>query len=59
MASSAEDASQLSESQLHALATFTAVTDQESAQAIPLLKRSEWNVQVNKIPLFLACIPLI
>jgi FAS-associated factor 2 len=36
----------LSESQQTALVTFAAVTDQEQSQALPLLQRSEWNVQV-------------
>lgn len=46
MASSDALESSLTESQLQALETFTAVTNQESSQAIPLLQRSEWNVQV-------------
>ena len=40
------DPGQLTESQQTALATYTAVTNQEPAAALPLLQRSEWNVQV-------------
>lgn len=36
----------LNESQQQALETFSAVTNQEPSQVIPLLQRSEWNVQV-------------
>lgn len=46
MATPALDSSQLSESQQLALATLTSVTNQEQSDAIPLLRRSEWNVQV-------------
>ncbi|KAL8927272.1 MAG: hypothetical protein Q9208_002449 [Pyrenodesmia sp. 3 TL-2023] len=38
--------SQLSISQQEALGTYTAVTNQEPAAAIPLLERSQWNVQI-------------
>ena len=47
MAGSAFDPGQLSESQQLALGTYTSVTNQEPSAAIPLLRRSEWNVQVN------------
>lgn len=40
------DISQLSESQQEALQTYTSVTDQDPIAAIPLLQRSEWNVQI-------------
>lgn len=40
------DPGQLSESQQLALGTYTSVTNQEPSAAIPLLQRSEWNVQV-------------
>ena len=40
------DPAQLSESQQLALVTYTSVTNQEPCAAIPLLQRSEWNVQV-------------
>ncbi len=40
------DANHLTESQQQALETLTSVTNQELADAISLLKRSEWNVQV-------------
>ncbi|KAL8733111.1 MAG: hypothetical protein Q9166_002303 [cf. Caloplaca sp. 2 TL-2023] len=38
--------SQLSESQQEALSTYTAVTNQEPSSAVPLLERSQWNVQI-------------
>jgi len=41
------DPSQLNESQQLALGTYTSVTNQEPSAAIPLLQRSEWNVQVR------------
>lgn len=44
--SSPPDISQLSESQQRALHTYTSVTDQDPTAAIPLLQRSEWNVQI-------------
>lgn len=47
MASPALDISQLSESQQLALQQYTSVTDQEVAAAIPLLQRSQWNVEVG------------
>ncbi|PGH28289.1 hypothetical protein AJ80_00180 [Polytolypa hystricis UAMH7299] len=40
------DPSQLSVSQQDALQTYLAVTGQEPAAALPLLQRSEWNVQI-------------
>ncbi|KAL8836954.1 MAG: hypothetical protein Q9170_002716 [Blastenia crenularia] len=40
------DPSQLSETQQEALGTYTAVTNQEPKAAIPLLERSQWNVQI-------------
>ncbi|KKY20859.1 putative ubx domain protein [Phaeomoniella chlamydospora] len=43
---SAPDIGQLSESQQLALQTYTSVTDQDPIAAIPLLQRSEWNVQI-------------
>lgn len=45
--SSPVDPSQLSDSQKSALDTYTSVTGQEPSAAIPLLRRSEWNVQVS------------
>jgi len=57
------DVSQLSESQRQALEQFTAVTAQETKDAIPLLRRSQWNVEVVELlsltfDLFsLMCIP--
>ena len=47
MASSGADIGQLTESQQLALQTYTSVTDQEPSAAIPLLQRSQWNVQVS------------
>lgn len=47
MASNNEiDLGQLSPSQQEALQQFTQVTDQEVKDAVPLLQRSQWNVQV-------------
>ncbi|KAI9825532.1 MAG: hypothetical protein M1819_000524 [Sarea resinae] len=46
MASADVDLGQLSESQQLALQQFTSVTDQELGAAIPILRRSQWNVQV-------------
>lgn len=43
---STPDISELSESQQEALQTYTSVTDQDPLEAIPLLARSEWNVQI-------------
>ena len=40
------DISQLSQSQQEALQTYTSVTDQDPLAAIPILQRSEWNVQI-------------
>ena len=40
------DPAQLNENQQLALSTYTSVTNQEPSAAIPLLQRSEWNVQV-------------
>jgi hypothetical protein len=47
MTSSEVDISQLSESQQLALEQYTAVTNQELEAAIPLLQRSQWNLQVR------------
>jgi FAS-associated factor 2 len=46
MAESALDLGQLSSTQQEALSQYTQVTNQEITEAIPLLRRSEWNVQV-------------
>ncbi|KAL2220798.1 UBX domain protein [Thermoascus aurantiacus ATCC 26904] len=40
------DIAQLSESEQAALQTYTTITGQEPAAAIPLLRRSQWNVQI-------------
>ncbi|KAL8651935.1 MAG: hypothetical protein Q9226_004480 [Calogaya cf. arnoldii] len=40
------DPNQYSDSQKEALGTYTAVTNQEPSAAIPLLERSQWNVQI-------------
>ena len=47
MSSSGPDISELSDNQREALETYTAVTDQEPVEAIALLSRSQWNVQVR------------
>ena len=44
------DINQLTETQQLALQQFTSVTDQEPGDAIPLLRRSEWNVTACKGP---------
>lgn len=41
------DPTQLNESQQLALGTYTSVTNQDPSAAVPLLQRSEWNVQVR------------
>ncbi|KAK0110150.1 hypothetical protein ONS95_002802 [Cadophora gregata] len=46
MASPGTDISELSELQQLALQQYIAVTAQDAAAAIPLLQRSEWNVQI-------------
>jgi FAS-associated factor 2 len=46
MAEADIDLGQLSSSQQEALDQYTQVTNQEVSDAIPLLRRSEWNVQV-------------
>jgi FAS-associated factor 2 len=47
MTDSEIDLGQLSSSQQEALNQYTQVTNQEFNEAIPLLRRSEWNVQVR------------
>jgi FAS-associated factor 2 len=47
MAALAIDVGQLSEEQQLALEQYTSVTDQDIQAAIPLLQRSQWNVQVS------------
>jgi len=42
------DLSQLSASQQEALQQYTDVTSQEVQDAVPLLQRSQWNVQVRR-----------
>ncbi|PTU23025.1 hypothetical protein P175DRAFT_0432040 [Aspergillus ochraceoroseus IBT 24754] len=46
MSSPGLDISQLSDSQREALETYTTVTGQEPVEAIALLGRSQWNVQI-------------
>lgn len=41
------DLGQLTPAQQEALQQYTQVTDQEIKDAIPLLQRSQWNVQVK------------
>ncbi len=43
----AVDLGELSSSQQEALEQYTAVTNQEIHDAVPLLQRSQWNVQVR------------
>ncbi len=47
MVSTDVDLTGLNESQLLALQTYTSVTNQEPSAGIPLLERSQWNVQVR------------
>lgn len=51
MASSEVDIGQLSEDQQLALQQYTSVTDQDVNAAIPILQRSQWNVQVSLYPI--------
>lgn len=44
------DLDQLSSVERTALETYTTVTGQEPAEAIALLRRSQWNVQVGASP---------
>ncbi|KAJ4288387.1 UBX domain-containing protein 10 [Kalmusia sp. IMI 367209] len=46
MADAEVDIAQLTEEQQLALQQFTAVTDQEIKDAVPLLQRCQWNVQI-------------
>lgn len=46
MSSADLDIERLSDSEKAALETYTAVTGQEPSEAIPLLRRSQWNIQV-------------
>ena len=46
MADAETDIGQLSQTQQEALQQYLAVTDQDVKDAIPLLQRSQWNVQV-------------
>lgn len=41
------DVAQLSEPQQEALQQYIALTNQEAKDAVPLLERSQWNVQVR------------
>lgn len=47
MATPTADISQLSDSQQAALQQLLAVTGQEVDQAVPLLQRSQWSVEVG------------
>lgn len=47
MADNEPDLGQLSSTEQDALQQYLAVTNQEVAEAIPLLQRSQWNVQVR------------
>jgi len=46
MSSSSADISSLTEEQQSILQQYTSITNQEVDAAIPLLQRSQWNVQV-------------
>ena len=46
MTDAAFDPARLTGDQQTALATYTAVTNQDPSDAVALLQRSEWNVQV-------------
>ncbi|THC96614.1 hypothetical protein EYZ11_003906 [Aspergillus tanneri] len=46
MSSSGLDIAELSDSERSALETYTTVTGQEPSEAIPLLRRCQWNVQI-------------
>lgn len=53
------DVGQLSPDQQEALQQYTSVTAQDIKDAVPLLQRSQWNVQVgNQTLFFLACMEL-
>lgn len=45
-----DDLAALSEDQQAALDQYTAVTNQQIEEAIPLLQRTQWNVQVSSKP---------
>lgn len=47
MADNETDLGQLSSTEQDALQQYLAVTNQDVAEAIPLLQRSQWNVQVR------------
>lgn len=47
MSGAETDIGQLSQSEQEALQTYIGVTGQDAAEAIPLLQRSQWNVQVS------------
>lgn len=57
MASDSLDLGQLTPSQQEALQQYTQVTNQEMADAIPLLQRSQWNVQVRTKAMQLPVVP--
>lgn len=48
MADAGVDTTQLTEDQQLALQQYTAVTDQDVKDAVPLLQRCQWNVQVRR-----------
>lgn len=47
MSAAEVDLDQLSDSERLALDQYSGVTGQDPAEAIPLLRRSQWNVQVG------------
>jgi len=57
MATPDVDVNQLSESQQLALQQYTSVTDQDINSAVPLLQRSQWNVEVGFTSFLVAAYP--
>jgi FAS-associated factor 2 len=53
MATPEVDISQLNEAQQLALQQYASVTDQEIGAAIPILQRSQWNVEASRAILLL------
>lgn len=51
MAEGSDDAGQLSATQQDALQQYLQVTGQDVKDAVPLLQRSQWNVQVTPFAL--------
>ena len=58
MAGEVTDISELTEDQQSALQQYLAVTNQSLGEAVPLLKRCEWNVQVYDVADAASIMPL-